>query len=118
MRRSTPSRSTVSDLTFPLNCAGSVGGTVIYRVYLPGSATDPTGGGGLPDMRVQMEARMQRVDSIAHRLVHPGARLSTNRQALAHLETRLCAALGRRLRREAVNLQGAQARLRQARPAC
>lgn len=67
--------------------------------------------------RAQMEARMQRIDLIAHRLIHPGARLSTNRQALAHLETRLCAALGRRLRRETVNLQRARARLHQARPA-
>lgn len=32
--------------------AGGVGGTLIYRVYLSGTADDPTGGGGLPDVSV------------------------------------------------------------------
>ncbi|MCX7174211.1 MAG: exodeoxyribonuclease VII large subunit [Proteobacteria bacterium] len=68
-------------------------------------------------MRVQLEARMQRVDLITHRLVHPGARLMSNRHALAHLKTRLAAATAHRLRREAINLERKQARLRQARPA-
>ncbi len=31
---------------------GVVGGTLIYRVYLPNTADDLTGGGGLPDVRV------------------------------------------------------------------
>lgn len=68
-------------------------------------------------MRLQMEARMQAIDLIMHRLIHPGARLLASRQALAHLQTRLAAALARRLRRAAIDLERQQARLEQARPA-
>lgn len=67
-------------------------------------------------MRLQMEARMQGIDLVTHRLVHPGARLLTGQRALAHLKTRLTAALAGRLSREAINLQRKETRIHQMRP--
>ncbi|MDD5175977.1 MAG: exodeoxyribonuclease VII large subunit [Sterolibacterium sp.] len=67
-------------------------------------------------LRGLLETRMQRIDLLAHRLVHPGRKLAHNRQVAAHLSTRLNAALGRRLRRDAVELERWRLRLSQARP--
>ena len=67
-------------------------------------------------MRSQLETRMQRLDLLVHRLVHPAARLLAGGQALAHLKTRLTAALAQRLRRDAVALGQRQTRLYRARP--
>lgn len=53
--------------------------------------------------RATLEQRMQRIDLLSRRLLHPGARLARHRQQLAHLQTRLAAAaqrlLGERERR-------------------
>jgi len=68
-------------------------------------------------MRSHLETRMQRIDLVAHRLVHPGARLLNHRHAQAHLGTRLAAALARRLRRESIGLERHRARLNRLRPA-
>jgi exodeoxyribonuclease VII large subunit len=42
-----------------------------------------------------LEQRMQAVDLLARRLIHPAEQLARTRQRLAHLATRLTAALGR-----------------------
>ncbi|OIQ92930.1 exodeoxyribonuclease 7 large subunit [mine drainage metagenome] len=65
---------------------------------------------GLRDL---VEVRMQRIDLLAHRLIHPGTRLARDRQLLAHLATRLSAALAKRQRSNAIALD--QLRLRLAR---
>ncbi len=67
-------------------------------------------------LRVQLEARMQRIDLLAHRLVHPGQRLARDRQAIAHLATRLDAALARQLRQSVSQVERWRLRLAQARP--
>ena len=67
-------------------------------------------------LRSQLEARMQRVDLLAHRLVHPGRRLAHDRQSVAHLGTRLDAAMARQLRQNATRLERWRLRLVQARP--
>lgn len=67
-------------------------------------------------LRSSLEARMQRLDLLAHRLIHPGARLARDRQAVAHLATRLFAALARRFRYDAVLLERLRLRLTHARP--
>lgn len=48
-------------------------------------------------MQHRLQARMQRVDLLARRLVHPGERLGRLRAETAHLASRLHAALRRRL---------------------
>ncbi|MFA7268534.1 MAG: exodeoxyribonuclease VII large subunit [Sterolibacterium sp.] len=68
-------------------------------------------------LRGWLEARMQRLDLLAHRLVHPGRSLEHHRQALAHLATRLDAGLARRLRHDAAALERWRMRLIQRRPA-
>jgi len=67
-------------------------------------------------LRTSVESRMQRLDLLAHRLLHPGARVRQDRQLVAHLSTRLHAALARRLRHHAVALERWRWQLRQARP--
>jgi len=67
-------------------------------------------------LRTLVETRMQRLDLLAHRLLHPGARVRQDRQHVAHLSTRLHAALAKRLRHHAVALEGWRWQLRQARP--
>ena len=68
------------------------------------------------NLRGQLETRMQRLDLLAHRLVHPGRRLERDQQQLAHLTTRLDAALARQLRQNATSLERWRLRLAQARP--
>ena len=67
-------------------------------------------------LRSLLEARMQRLDLLAHRLIHPGARLGCDRQTVAHLATRLFAALARRFRHDAVALERIRLRYYHARP--
>ncbi len=67
-------------------------------------------------LRSLLEARMQRLDLLAHRLIHPGARLGRDRQTVAHLATRLIAALARRFRHDAVVLERIRLRFYHARP--
>ncbi|HUW37330.1 MAG TPA: exodeoxyribonuclease VII large subunit [Rhodocyclaceae bacterium] len=67
-------------------------------------------------LRTLIEARTQRVDLLAHSLVHPGTRLARDRQALAHLATRLSAALATRQRHHAVALDHLHLRLARVRP--
>lgn len=68
-------------------------------------------------LRGWLEGRMQHLDLLAQRLVHPGRRLEHHRQTAAHLATRLSAALAKRLRHDAVALEQWRFRLSQARPA-
>lgn len=67
-------------------------------------------------LRVLLESRMQRLDLLFHRLVHPGEQLARNRQKVAHLATQFLAALARRLRYDAVSLEHLRRRLTQGRP--
>ena len=67
-------------------------------------------------LRALVESRMQRLDLLAHRLLHPGARVRQDRQVVAHLSTRLQAALASRLRHHAIALERRRWQLRQARP--
>ena len=67
-------------------------------------------------LRSLLEAGMQRVDILSHRLTHPAARLDRNRQALAHLATRLFAALAQRLRRDAILIERLRLRMARCRP--
>ncbi len=69
------------------------------------------------NLRNQIEVRMQRLDLLAHRLVHPGQRLARDLQNVAHLATRLNAALQRQLRQNAAQIDRWHLRLSQARPA-
>ncbi len=67
-------------------------------------------------LRAQLESRMQRVDLLAHRLVHPGRRLEHDRQVIGHWAIRLDAALHRQLRHSANALERWRLRLSQSRP--
>lgn len=67
-------------------------------------------------VRTLVESRMQRLDLLAHRLLHPGTRVRRDQEVVAHHLTRLHAALARRLRHHAVALERWRWRLRQARP--
>ncbi|MFN3883685.1 MAG: exodeoxyribonuclease VII large subunit [Rhodocyclaceae bacterium] len=64
-------------------------------------------------MRMALETRMQAVDRLALRLIHPAQRLATQRQRLEALGHRLRAALQRRLTQQ-VRLVPLEHRLRQA----
>lgn len=66
--------------------------------------------------RDALEARMQRLDLLTHRLVHPGKRLEHDRQILSHLATRLNASLARQLKQHAETLAHRRWRLIQRRP--
>lgn len=68
------------------------------------------------NLRGLLESRMQRLDLLAHRLLHPGARVRRDRQVIAHLATRLHAALARRLRHHAVAMERWRLRFSQTRP--
>ena len=73
--------------------------------------------GGLQrGLRDLIERRMQRVDLLAHSLIHPGTRLERDRRALAHLTTRLSSALAKRQRHDAVALDHLRLRLTRTRP--
>lgn len=67
-------------------------------------------------MRALMERRMQRVDLLERRLVHPAQRLAQGRQTLDHLATRLAAAGERIAARRRLRLDGVRLRLSRARP--
>ncbi len=64
----------------------------------------------------QLETRMQRLDLLAHRLLHPGHRLQRNREHTRHLASRLDAALRQQLCQHAERLEQQHRRLLQARP--
>jgi exodeoxyribonuclease VII large subunit len=64
-------------------------------------------------MEGRVEALMQRVDILGHRLVHPAQRLAASRQRLDHLASRLAAAMRHDLQRRAALVQAL--RLRHAR---
>ncbi|TRZ70605.1 MAG: exodeoxyribonuclease VII large subunit [Rhodocyclaceae bacterium] len=74
------------------------------------------GGAMQRSVRMLIESRMQRLDLLAHRLLHPGARVRRDQEVIAHHLTRLHAALARRLRHHAIALERWRWRLRQARP--
>jgi exodeoxyribonuclease VII large subunit len=65
----------------------------------------------------QHEARMQQVDLLAGRLLHPAQRLDRSRRHLAHLETRLAAGIARRLHQEESYLAELAVGLARQRPA-
>lgn len=67
-------------------------------------------------MARRLQERMQRVDLLARRLVHPGERLGRLRAETAHLATRLNAGLRQRIGASAVALQRLQARFALRRP--
>lgn len=67
-------------------------------------------------LRRRIEARMQRLDILAHRLVHPAQRLTQLGQRIAHLATRLSTAGQRAARRHRDRLASMERRLMSARP--
>lgn len=67
-------------------------------------------------MRRNLERRMQRVDLLARRLIHPAERLAHNRQRLAHLASRLASAGERLAARRNQQLNNLRLRLARARP--
>lgn len=56
-------------------------------------------------VQFQLQTRMQRLDLLAHRLVHPGERLKQRAEQLESLRTRLRQTMARKLELEAVHLQ-------------
>lgn len=68
-------------------------------------------------LRRQLETRMQRLDLLGRRLVHPAERLARMTRQLDHLATRLTAATERRRQRAATRLADLRLRLTRARPA-
>ena len=67
-------------------------------------------------MHRNLERRMQRVDLLARRLIHPAERLAHNRQRLAHLASRLASAGERLAARRNQQLNNLRLRLARARP--
>ena len=63
-----------------------------------------------------LEARMQHLDHVSRRLVHPGSRLASQSAQLLHLRQRLESAYHRRLDNERWRLQQAAHRLQAVRP--
>lgn len=63
-----------------------------------------------------LEQRMQAVDLLARRLIHPAEQLARTRQRLAHLATRLTAALGRQLQRHRNRFAAARLNFMRVRP--
>ncbi len=68
------------------------------------------------ETRRKMQERMQRVDLLGRRLIHPGERLGRLRAETSHLATRLDAALNRRIAAGAATLQRLKARFALSRP--
>ncbi|SMB24472.1 Exodeoxyribonuclease 7 large subunit [Sterolibacterium denitrificans] len=64
----------------------------------------------------QLEARMQRIDLLGHRLIHPGQRLAHDRQKLALLATRLRAAMRQRQQQHGTRHEHWRLRLARSRP--
>lgn len=67
-------------------------------------------------MRIALETRMQQVDMLSRRLLHPGERIARHRQHLDHLTTRLAAAANRTLRLGEQRLADLRLRTARARP--
>ena len=67
-------------------------------------------------LRLAIERRMQAVDLLAHRLVHPAEQLARTRQRLSHLATRLSATINRKLHRRETELTSAHLRFARLRP--
>lgn len=67
-------------------------------------------------MRRSLERRMQRVDLLTRRLIHPAERLAHNRQRIAHLASRLAGAGERLAARRNQQLNNLRLRLTRARP--
>ena len=67
-------------------------------------------------LRRRLERRMQALDLLARRLVHPAEACARIAQRLAHLATRLEAAVHRRLHREQTRLAAARLRFAARRP--
>ena len=68
------------------------------------------------EMRRRLQERMQRVDLLGRRLVHPGERLGRLRAETAHLSTRLGTALRQRITSRFADLQRLQSRFAIRRP--
>ncbi len=68
------------------------------------------------ETRQRLQERMQRVDLLARRLIHPGERLARLHAETAHLATRLDAGLRRRIGASSAELQRLAARLIVQRP--
>ncbi len=84
--------------------------------FAAGNELAALGGSLQRTLRALLESRMQRLDLLFHRLVHPGEQLARNRQKVEHLATRAYAALAQRLRNDAVVLEGLHRRLTRGRP--
>lgn len=67
-------------------------------------------------MRRMQDARMQRLDLLTHRLSHPGERLARNRMQVAHLHSRLTAAMRRTTIDATQDLRHTALRLARAQP--
>jgi exodeoxyribonuclease VII large subunit len=67
-------------------------------------------------MRQHLERRMQTLDLLAHRLVHPAEQLARTRQRLAHLATQLGAALHTNLHRRQTEVAAVRLRLARRQP--
>ncbi|MDP2793132.1 MAG: exodeoxyribonuclease VII large subunit [Sulfurisoma sp.] len=67
-------------------------------------------------MQYRVEALMQRIDLLGHRLAHPAQRLHALRQRLDHLASRLAAAGNAAAQTRRRRLQGLQLRLRPPQP--
>lgn len=68
------------------------------------------------DMRRLIQSRMQHVDLLSRRLLHPGERLGRLRAETAHLATRLSAGMRQRIGSGCIGLQQLQARFARNRP--
>lgn len=68
------------------------------------------------EMRRRLQERMQRIDLLARRLLHPGERLGRLRAEAAHLATRLHSALRQRADTSALALERLEARLARNKP--
>ena len=73
--------------------------------------------GGLGSaLRNALETRMQRLDTLSHRLAHPGMRLRQHRQCLEHMATQMRGALGKALGHHGIALERLRSRLARQRP--
>jgi exodeoxyribonuclease VII large subunit len=68
------------------------------------------------DIERTLNTRMQHVDYLVKRLIHPGERIETELRQIAHLVSRLQSALGHGLETAAWHLSGLAQRLRESLP--
>ena len=68
------------------------------------------------EIRRRLQERMQRIDLLGRRLIHPGERLGRLRAETAHLATRLGTALRQRIGSRFTDLQRLQTRFALCRP--